>query len=251
MDKEALKMFWETEERFPFSGWDFSHIAGRCFEEPLPWDYGDIVRRHMKGDSAMLDMGTGGGEFLLSLRPPAGSTYATEGYAPNVERASAALAPHGIELRTVEDDSSLPFGDGFFGLVINRHESFCLSEIYRILKKGGVFITQQVGESNNREISKFLLGCEYKSLQNYPLAAAVREAEALGFDVYEQREFFPETRYSDVGALVFMAKIIEWEFPGFSVDACFDRLLELQETVDRQGYISAFEHRYLLAARKM
>jgi hypothetical protein len=47
-----------------------------------------------------------------------------------------------------------------------------------------------------------------------------------------------------------MAKIIEWEFPGFSVDTCFDRLLELQETVERQGYITAVEHRYLLAARK-
>lgn len=32
MDNDKLKALWREEERFPFSGWDFSHIAGRCVE---------------------------------------------------------------------------------------------------------------------------------------------------------------------------------------------------------------------------
>lgn len=46
------------------------------------------------------------------------------------------------------------------------------------------------------------------------------------------------------------ARIIEWEFPGFSVDRCFDRLLKLQRRIEREGRITGTTHRYLLAANK-
>lgn len=251
MDKEKLLELWKSEEAFPFKGWDFSHIKGRYEEEPVPWDYRNIVKSQMYPGAVMLDIGTGGGEFLISLAPQPGRTYATESYPPNIELASKALAERGIELRAVSDDSHLPFDDSFFNLVINRHESFRLPEVYRILKKSGTFITRQVGHLNNREMSRFLLG-ETPVIRCDPenLSAAVSEANALGFTVLEQREDFPKAYYYDVGALVYMAKVIEWEFPGFSVNKCFDRLLELQELVESQGYFTSVEHRYLLVLRK-
>lgn len=46
------------------------------------------------------------------------------------------------------------------------------------------------------------------------------------------------------------ARIIEWEFPGFSVDGCFDRLLKMQETIEREGRVSGTVHRYLIVAKK-
>lgn len=49
----------------------FLYLAGRMEEEELPWDYKANVQARMSGDTVMLDMGTGGGEFLLSLSPPA------------------------------------------------------------------------------------------------------------------------------------------------------------------------------------
>ena len=53
-----------------------------------------------------------------------------------------------------------------------------------------------------------------------------------------------------MGALVYFAKVIEWEFPGFSVDKCAEQLWELQEQLERDGFIESREHRYLLAAQK-
>lgn len=251
MDKDKLLELWKSEEAFPFAGWDFSHIKGRYEEQPVPWDYRNIVKSLMHPGTMMLDMGTGGGEFLISLAPQAGRTYATESYPPNIELASKVLPQRGIELRPVQDDSRLPFDDTFFNLVINRHESFRLPEVCRILKPGGTFITQQVGHLNNREMSQFLLG-ETPALKCSPqnLPAAVDEAASLGFTVLEQCEDFPEAYYYDVGALVYMAKVIEWEFPGFSVDKCFDRLLELHGSVETLGYVTSKEHRYLLALKK-
>lgn len=39
MNYASLKDFWLSEEIRTFDGWDFSYIANRTIEEPLPWDY--------------------------------------------------------------------------------------------------------------------------------------------------------------------------------------------------------------------
>lgn len=58
-------------------------------------------------------------------------------------------------------------------------------------------------------------------------------------------------RFKDIGALVFFAKIIQWEFPNFSVDSCLDRLYELQEKLEKDGFIESIEHRFFIEAVKL
>ena len=70
-----------------------------------------------------------------------------------------------------------------------------------------------------------------------------------GFDILFENEYFPFQRFFDVGAIVFYAKIMEWEFPGFTVDSCFDRLRSLQGILSEQGYIESFEHRFMIVAQ--
>lgn len=41
----------------------------------------------------------------------------------------------------------------------------------------------------------------------------------------------------DIGALVWFAHIIEWEFPNFSVDNCKNRLLYAQQILEKNGCI--------------
>ena len=38
MDREQLLSQWREEAARGMSGWDFSHIQGRCTVETLPWD---------------------------------------------------------------------------------------------------------------------------------------------------------------------------------------------------------------------
>ena len=71
-----------------------------------------------------------------------------------------------------------------------------------------------------------------------------------GFEILQADEAFVPICFYDVGAFVWFARIIEWEFPGFSVDRCFDRLLQLQEIIERDGKITGTTHRYLIVARK-
>ena len=66
--------------------------------EPLSWSYGSTAYQLMQRAKAMLDMGTGGGEFLSMLQSFPPTIYATEGYAPNLPIARKKLEPLGLQL---------------------------------------------------------------------------------------------------------------------------------------------------------
>lgn len=69
MEKQALLAQWLHEQEIAhIKGWDFSHIRNRYKEEDdLPWDFGSIIKSYLHDTDYLLDMETGGGEFLLSF----------------------------------------------------------------------------------------------------------------------------------------------------------------------------------------
>lgn len=251
MKQSELFNQWLAEEQAAhIHGWDFSHIHGRYqVEDDLPWDYRRLVRHYLRPDSRILDMDTGGGEFLLSLRHPYRLTSATEAYPPNAALCRGTLTPLGIDFREADGHSPLPFPARTFDLVLNRHGNYLPDEVFRVLKPGGVFLTQQVGAENDRDLAALLLDPvpPFPFPKQY-LSIAREELEASGFSIIEAQEAFRPIRFWDVGALVWFARIIEWEFPGFSVEACRERLFRAQELLERNGEIRGVIHRYLLAA---
>lgn len=252
MNKEYLKSIWKQEEAVAhIHGWDFSHIYGRYEEEnDLPWDYEKIVRHYLKKGWNMLDYDTGGGEFLLSLNHPYSRTAATEGYSPNVELCSKKLLPLGINFKECHNPSKIPFEDGFFDLVINRHGDFDAKELFRILRQNGLFITEQVGGDNDRDLVEMVLPKIEKPFPHLNLAEQRKHFENFGFEIVRAEETYRPIKFYDVGAFVWFAHIIEWEFPNFSVDKCLKQLLKMQEMIDKNGRIEGTIHRYLIVAKK-
>ena len=252
MTHQELKQQWLEEEAIAhIHGWDFSHIDGRCVDiGDLPWSYEEIVQAHRRDEYKMLDIDTGGGEVLLTLGHPHENTYATEGYAPNVQLCRELFAPLGVHFEEMSDYSHMPFSDDTFDLIINRHGSYDAEELYRTLKPGGLFITQQVGDDNDRELVDLLLPNTPKPFPSCNLTEQSRLFREAGFTILRGEEHFRPMRFYDTGALVWFARIIPWEFPSFSVETCFDRLLEAQRLIEKQGYVECFTHRYLLIAQK-
>ncbi len=248
----ALAEQWLAEERAAhIRGWVFSHIAGRYAEEDdLPWDYRAEAERYRRDGMKLLDYDTGGGEFLLSLGHPYENTAATEGYAPNAALCRERLLPLGIDFRVCGDPAHLPFPADAFDLFLNRHGDLDAVEFARVLRKGGVFVTEQVGADNDRDLVKRVLPDTPKPFPDQTLAVQSARFEAAGLTVLTAEEAFRPIVFYDVGAFVWFARIIEWEFPGFSVERCFDALLKLQEEIDANGQFSGTIHRFLLAARK-
>lgn len=251
MEYSELRKLWEQEEKKSFQGWDFSCLDNRWEEEELPWDYKDILKRYLKPDYKLLDMGTGGGEFLLSLEHPYEKTSVTEAWEPNVRLCESRLSPLGICVRRVYEDAELPFEVNSFDMVINRHESYNVKEVKRILKPGGIFITQQVGGRNNGTLSRRLIKDFVPKYPNHNLNYSLEELKNSSFEILYNNEYFPYLHFYDVGAIVYFAKIIEWEFSGFSVEGCFNELCSLHEELEGKPYIESYEHRFIIAAKNL
>ncbi|MEE0856418.1 MAG: SAM-dependent methyltransferase [Ruminococcus sp.] len=252
MNTDNLKQIWlKEQEAAHIHGWDFSHINGRYEEDnDLPWDYKQIVLSYLKDDMKLLDIDTGGGEFLLSLHHPYHNTSATEGYLPNVLLCERTLLPLGIDFKEMSQYDNMPFDDNPFDIVINRHGNYNVEELHRVIKPNGLFITQQVGSHNDRELIELLCPDAPKSFPEATLQIQSELIQKEGFSIIRGEEACRSIKFYDVSALVWFAKIIEWEFQGFSVENNFDKLIEAQRILDCNGYIDGTIHRYLIVAQK-
>ena len=233
-----------------FSGWDFHYISERWKESPLSWDYPQIVKDHIKPKMYLLDMDTGGGEVLSSFQPLPLYTYATEGYPPNVPVAKSRLEPLGVKMVETWGDDLMPFKNGLFNLVTNRHGSFIAAELNRVLKQDGVFITQQVGGQNNFELNELIQEKPEFKFSYWTLNMATKQLTDAGFQIVDKKEEFPETIVVDIGALVFHLKIISWQIEDFSVEKYYDKLVQIHNTIQENGVLRIKSHRFLITAKK-
>ena len=110
MDKKTLLNEWlHKQEIAHIKGWDFSHIRERYREEDdLPWDFESIIKSYLRENDYLLDMETGGGEFLLSFMINPKHTAAIEGYKPNIKICEERLIPLGIDFKPADGGDKLP-----------------------------------------------------------------------------------------------------------------------------------------------
>ena len=248
---ELVKQCKEEEEIAHIHGWDFSHIDGRYREDmDFPWDYRQVIGEYLTPEKRLLDIDTGGGEFLLSLGHPYENMAATENYPPNVQLCKETLLPLGVDFRQADGNGQLPYPENHFDLVIDRHGDFNPPEIYRVLKPGGLFVSQQVGAENDRELVELLCGDIPMPFPEQYAEKAGEKFRKAGFAVLRQETCFRPIRFYDVGALVWFARVIPWEFEGFSVDTHMDKLLNAQRILEQTGSLAGRTHRFLLVAQK-
>lgn len=239
-----------------FSGWDFAWLRNRLVEETPPWDYKQEVTKEFPRVKSLLDLGTGGGELLSSFGPLPQQTYVTEGYPPNAALARDRLKPLGVDvIRTYAEDNTarpqsgaLPFRIESLDMVIDRHESFVASEVYRVLKKGGVFLTQQAGSANYPELNEFLGAPKVE--KPWDLQVARQQVAEAGLSVTAGREACLESRFRDVGAVVFYLLAVPWQLEGFTVGGYLDELKALHKSIVRTGSFRATARRFYLKAAK-
>ena len=241
---------WKKEEKKQFSGWNFSDFKGKMREEKLPWDYSTMARKLIRKSNSVLDMGTGGGELFSTLGPFPKHTVATEGYKPNFILAKKCLNMMGVKVIDFSNSTTrkMPFSDGKFDLVLNRHDAFNSYEVFRILSPGGVFFTQQVGRDNLKDlVKKFDTTSKYR---NATLNSIKKELEKAGFTVKDAREWKGRMKFKDVNTIVYFLKAIPWIVPGFSVDKNLHDLEKLQNMLDSGKRVIFTQHRYLIIAQK-
>jgi hypothetical protein len=115
-------------------------------------------------------------------------------YAAPMENYAAPGAPR-------PNKPGLPFRDSAFDLVIDRHEAYLGAEVFRILRPGRRFITQQCGGTNFLELND-LLGIARPSYEPWCLEAAKAQLPSAGFEQVSGRELAAHRSgsYIDIGS---------------------------------------------------
>ncbi len=238
----------------PFSGWDFSWLEGRRVHTGGPHgklDYEKRAREALAKASAVLDLGTGGGELLSRLAPFPPIAIATESYPPNVAVAARRLAPLGVKVIWADagcHDSRGPqphgrwpqrrlsFADTTFDLALVSSVSFCPREVYRVLKSGGTLLTSQAGTGQyGPELVDLLEGtpAEWSLPENrWDIDSTLDEA---GFLTVEKLECKESSTYRDIGAVVYHLKAVPWAITDFDVDRYRERLYKLHLRMKAEG----------------
>src|SRR4051812_43203619 len=135
-------------------------------------------------------------------------------------------------------------------MIINRHEPYITYEIYRLLKQNGIFVTEQVGAKDNIELNKLLGAPEHSGYREWHLEQACSELIKAGFTILEKQEAFIETKFHDVGAVVYYLKAIPWQIEDFSVEKYSEDLINLHHKIKNEGPLSVLSHRFFIIAKK-
>ena len=238
------------------SGWDFGWLDGRMTSSGLPWDYPAIVDEWVSRSTSVLDMGTGGGEFLSGIRGLPARTVATEGWAPNVRVAAQRLnavhvplvhdegATDNLDQRRRDPRGRLAFRDGSFDLVHSRHEAYNPTEVGRVLRGDGWFLTQQAGSGGAD--AGALLGLP-RPHESFDRAFAVEQLREAEFEIVDGDSAVESMTFGDIGAFAWYLRVIPLIVPGFTIDRYRSELLEL----DEQGATLVIHAtRFWLLARK-
>ena len=143
----------------------------------------------------------------------------------------------------------LPFRDSAFDLVIDRHEAYLGAEVFRILRPGGRFITQQCGGTNFLELND-LLGIARPSYEPWCLEAAKAQLQSAGFEQVSGREQVHMTLFRDVGAVVYYLRTVPWQVPDFTVSKHLVSLREIHRQIETSGPLKIRAHHFLVEAVK-
>jgi len=239
---------WKKDEKASFAGWDFSYIKNRMAEDSPSWNYELLAKDLLQKSNSFLDIATGGGEVLSKLGPFTQDAYAIEGYQPSFLIAQKRLEPLGVKVIFNNEMKIYPFADNKFDLVLNRHGGLNLPEIYRVLKKDGHLLTQQVGDGNLSDLLA-IFNTKSKWPENN-LENVKYRAEQIGFKIEKSEKWKGYIKFFDVGAIVYFLKNIPWAVDNFSVDNHLSYLNKLQAKLENGEELKFFYRRFLLLARK-
>jgi SAM-dependent methyltransferase len=244
----------------PVVGWDFSWLDGRATEERPTWAYSQRARSALAAASTALDVDTGGGEVLAYINRFPPLMVGTEAWPPNVAVADGRLRPLGVRIVQTGNAPVLPFRAGCFELVLNRHGTRgrsdsaeadrWWSEVARVLRPGGTFLSQQVGGKGMQELRKAMGVMPIVSGSPWDATMARSVIERNGFVVTNVREEFLRTVFLDVGAIVYYLRMVIWIVPGFNALQHEPELRRIHKRIEADGPLVTHSHRFLVEAQR-
>ncbi|GIP30185.1 methyltransferase [Paenibacillus sp. J23TS9] len=249
MNAIDYKHFYNTVGRM--NGWDFSRL--NVTVEGAAWDFYDEVISLCKPGDILLDIGTGGGESLLSISDSALLLVGIDHSKGMMETAANNLdksARSNVRFLQMEA-SQLQFPPDFFNMISCRHSEFYAGEAARVLGSDGVFLTQQVSEHDKMNLKQaFGRGQAWESRKGTLKARYITELKEAGFSRIQSLEYNATEYYQTPEDLVFLLKYtpIVPDFGQNEMD--FQILRQFIEEHQSEKGIRTNSERFMIIARK-
>lgn len=207
MQENELKYYEEI------GNWDFSQIK-YVTEKITDWDFYEKIKENSNEKSLCLDLGTGGGEKVLTKYPDVGMIIATDFSNTMIETAkqNAKNYPNKKVKFAYMDSMDMAFPNGIFDLISVRHTVMNAKQIYEALADDGVAIIEGIDKKDCWELKElFKRGQAYKD----KISIAEKDYNDLreaGFTKIEKVEIYENEYYEtaeDLMALLLKVPILD------------------------------------------
>ena len=189
------------------NGWDFSHL--QVSSEGVTWRFYEEVTKRCNGSELLLDIGTGGGENLISIA----SSYL---FGVGIDLSGGMMETAHSNLNKVKlsnirftqmSSDHLEFPSDFFNIISCCHAPFLAKEAARVLKREGLFLTQQVCEGDKMNLKHaFRRGQSFGEVDGTLKDRYVSELQDAGFRIMETFDYDAIEYYERPEDLLFLLK---------------------------------------------
>lgn len=220
---EELMSSWQAAADAPPT---LEELAPRVHAASPPWDLDALAAEAVRGTTAVLEVTSG---------------------APRI-------APDGFTLvhldPDVQDPGNLPYPERCIDVVVDRHGGYDAAEVARVLRPGGVLLSDQVAGDDVVDLHA-VFGAPLPRPHVTLDARAGRLADA-GLDVTRREPWHGPLAFDDVAALVSYLTRVPWRSPAdFMVDGYGNTLIYLHMRAPAWGQPLVFtQSRFLLRAER-
>lgn len=233
------------------TGWDFSKLKVRS--EGEKWDFYEKVIEKSQKNSLLLDIGIGGGERVLKIASNCLLVVGIDLSESMINTANSSLQKSQTKnVRFFQMNAkSIRFPDGFFDAISCRHSPFFAVEVYRLLREGEFFLTQQVSEHDKLNVKQaFGHGQSYGEKDGTAKDNYVEHLEKAGFSDVQTFDYDAKEWYKTPEDLIFLLRNTPI-IPNFGKKSeDFETLSEfIKQNTDSNGILTNSK-RYMIIAKK-